>query len=233
MNRKHVGAAVALILFFAGIHITTHDNRTAAQSAGTGDLPSDPGAGARPTTSTSETTPHTTTVSAGPDPITVAHQAADIARNAPTAVDAAIGFLELAEHAVQLPPVDAAQLQRAITTPANADRIAADTHTRVAALQQSAPDGIRLWIAPVATDTQPQTDQHIRVRVWNVRIIAFGNEHITAEWVTTTYTLEHGDDGWLINTIDSEPGPTPNPGSRHPDRASDILHTIGRWQPLQ
>ena len=219
MTPKLAAAGVTLALLAALTLMVLQERQG---SAGTGSLPSTPGAG----TARSHIAPPTR-----PAPQEVADNAASTnERSDPVA--AAIAHLERTEDVVRLTPDAAAVIQHDISTAAAAERLANQTRNRVATLQQHAPEGVRLWIAPLATNTWANGSATM-VEIWNVQAIAFGTELVTTRWSTTTYELQWELGEWKIQNIDSEPGPTPEPGINAAPNPTDLLNPVAAWDSVR
>jgi hypothetical protein len=215
-----IAAAFGVLALLAAVTMGVLPERQG--SAGTGRLPSAPGTGTERSHIAPATKPPAETRAEG------AGRTSE--RSDPVA--AAIAHLERTEEVVGLAPDAAAVLQHDISTAAAAGRLASQTRDRVAELQRHAPGGVRLWIAPLATTARADPAGTV-VEIWNVQAIAFGSELVTTRWSTTTYDLQWELGEWKIENIDSEPGPTPEPGINAATNPTDLLNAVMAWESVR
>lgn len=122
---------------------------------------------------------------------------------------AAISYLESTERIVELTPTEAADAQRAISTAASGDRLAAEVETQMIDMQSRTPQGLAVWIAPITARSVETPDGYV-VSVWYAEVVAVGTAIAVDNWRTITYSLVWEANTWLIDEQSSTEGPVPS-----------------------
>lgn len=93
----------------------------------------------------------------------------------------------------------------------------------------------RVWwfVRPLAVKSASVTDSRAEVSVWVVTVLSAADVAVPqADWTTLDLVLVRGDDRWLLESIDDEPGPTPISGVRdepwEPEPFDDALDGFER-----
>lgn len=121
---------------------------------------------------------------------------------------AAVRFLELTEDAVQLDPAEAAAIQRSISSERSAERLGAEVFDQLTAVAAEVPDGVVLWVTPIAAGSTARGDGWV-VEVWYVEVIVIGDQLAIEQWRTATYSLVWEAESWRIDEVGVVDGPVP------------------------
>ena len=103
-----------------------------------------------------------------------------------------------------------------IATPDAAEELAADAVAEVSAARAAlsgSPGRVWWLVRPMAWKVESLRANEASVDVWTVTVLSA--EEVAApqsEWVTVTVDLEWVDDGWKLDALRDNPGPTPMPG---------------------
>jgi hypothetical protein len=127
--------------------------------------------------------------------------------------DAAVGYLESTELAVEMSPADAAELARSMASDRYRDEFAVETEQSMVELWETIPDGITLRLSPLEARATAVGDDWI-VSVWFVEVISIGTDAVVDDWRTVTYRMVWQDGTWKIDSFESERGPTPGRGTQ-------------------
>lgn len=122
---------------------------------------------------------------------------------------AAVAYLEATEDVIAMTPAQAAAAQRAISTDASADRLAARVEEEMVDVIALTPQGIRVWVAPMEARSVAVDDGY-EVSIWYAEVIAIGTDSTFDNWRTVTYSLVWEHDTWLIDDSVSVVGPVPS-----------------------
>lgn len=107
---------------------------------------------------------------------------------------------------------------RAMATPRAADRLVHDTVDQVAVARRSlATSAGRVWwiVRPLAWRIDSLEADQARVSVWTVTVLSAADVAVPqADWLTVSVELLWVGDGWLVDAVNDQPGPTPGLGPR-------------------
>jgi len=135
---------------------------------------------------------------------------------APDLVDAAISHVTASQEWLYLSDDELDAAIRSVTTPASADRLAAEAVEEVAlARERLAGSSGRVWwlVRPLAWQVVDERDDSARVSVWVVAVLsAVDVAAPQVEFATVTVDLELVDGVWLVDAVLEQPGPTPASG---------------------
>lgn len=135
-----------------------------------------------------------------------------------TAEDAAIEYATASQQWLHLTDEEIEAEVRRIAAPNSADRLVEETVGELGlardGLMQSAG---RVWwfVRPLAVKTVSVSDAGAQVSIWVVTVLSAADVAVPqADWATLDLVLVRDGDGWLLESIDDEPGPTPISGVR-------------------
>jgi hypothetical protein len=123
----------------------------------------------------------------------------------------------------------------AIATPAAAARLASEEVDEVALAREAlalSPGRVWWFVRPLASDVVTYSADRARVRVWVVTVLSAADVAVPqADWFTVELELRWVD-GWRLEDVRDEPGPTPVSGTRdepwEPEPFDDALDGFER-----
>jgi hypothetical protein len=135
-----------------------------------------------------------------------------------TVEEAAVEYATASQQWLYLNDEEIEAEVRGIAAPSSADRLVEETVGELGlardGLMQSAG---RVWwfVRPLAVKTVSVSDARAEVSIWVVTVLSAADAAVPqADWATLDLVLVRGGDGWLLESIDDEPGPTPISGVR-------------------
>ena len=154
-------------------------------------------------------------------------------RSEEAALHTAIRYLESIEDAPAMGPHAAAGAQRAMSTAASGEELAADVEEGLSQLMELYPR-VRIRVAPIESRTTARGDGW-EVAIWYTGTITL-DEMVIEEWRTVTYQLVWERERWLIDSIESVVGPVPmspllvesTPGAEFEAALSGFVDNVGR-----
>jgi hypothetical protein len=160
-------------------------------------------------------------------------------RNEAGARETALRYAAASQDWLYMTDQDVRAEVEAIATPAAAARLASEEVDEVAFAREAlalSPGRVWWFVRPLASDVVTYSDVHARVRVWVVTVLSAADVAVPqADWFTIELELRWLD-GWRLEDVRDEPGPTPVSGTRdepwQPEPFDDALDGFERvgWE---
>jgi hypothetical protein len=151
----------------------------------------------------------------GPDPA-VPRGAAPARRDAAGAAAVAVRVATASQRWLYLTDEQVAAEVTALATPAAGPVLAEDTVAEIrAARDQLGASPGRVWwlVRPMATQVEHADADAARVSVWVVTVLSAAEVAAPqSEWMIVTVDLEWTPEGWRVDAVREDPGPTPMTG---------------------
>lgn len=141
-------------------------------------------------------------------------------------VEAAVSVVELREHLLDLAPVEAASVVAAASAPESVAGLSDATRSEMEALRATAPAGLVLRVAPIATSVLEETSSDARVAVWLAQVLT-GAGGVRVGYSTATVDLRLVEGEWRLVGIATVAGPVPSPTQEPTDAARFEAELVG------
>ncbi len=141
-------------------------------------------------------------------------------------IEAAVSVVELREHLLELTPDEAAAAVAAASAPESAAGLSQATRSEMEELRETAPAGLVLRVAPIATNVLEETTSDARVAVWLAQVLT-GAGGVRVGYSTATVDLRLVESEWRLVGITTVAGPVPSPTQEPTDAARFEAELVG------